>query len=66
MPFTIPTIYALRSVSLKNISQRLIFVKNFYKLRSLILLTTLGYEVKENTYALTNYHHLDILNMITS
>ena len=29
MPFTLPTIYALRAVSVKNVSQRLSFIGNF-------------------------------------
>ena len=42
MPLTIPTFYALRAVSIKNLNERIIFVKNFYKFKSLTFITTIG------------------------
>ncbi len=55
MPFTIPTIYALRAVTNKNIGQRLTFVKNFYKFKGSLFLLTLGY-ASRNTNNTLNYY----------
>lgn len=58
MPFTIPTIYALRAVSVKNISQRLVFINNLYMFKSSLLLMTLGCNIEVNKYTLSHYEYL--------
>ena len=50
MPFTLPTIYALRSVSVKNINQRIKFIENLYKFKASTILLTLGYNLESSNY----------------
>ena len=66
MPFTIPTIYAIRAVSIKDIHQRLVFTKNLYKFRSFVIGSTLLSELKMYKSNLDHYDYLNILNLVVS
>lgn len=54
MPLTLPTIYALRAVSVKNVSQRLTFLNNLNKLKGSIFLLTIGYNISIPNYINSN------------
>ena len=58
MPFTLPTIYALRSVSVKNINQRIKFIENLYKFKGSTILLTLGYNLESSNYT-NSYSSID-------
>ena len=51
MPITLPTVYELRAVSIKNVSQRIKFIENLYKFKGSFLLTALGCSQNYTSYA---------------
>ena len=59
MPFTLPTIYALRAVSVKNVSQRLSFIGNLYKFKGSFILLTIGSKFVNPNYTNSNCNPID-------
>lgn len=59
MPLTLPTIYALRAVSIKNVSQRLIFLENLQKFKGSFILLYMTFNMNIPNYINSNCDYIE-------